>query len=76
MNEEKPKNKALSFLSGEGILVVLVIISVISMFLNKKPMADTLADAVAEAYRLADGVTFENAYRRSDIGQRGLAAYK
>jgi len=25
---------------------------------------------------MADGVRFENAYRRSDIGQRGLAAYK
>ena len=39
-------------------------------------VADTLADAIREAYRLADGVQFEKAYRRSDIGQRGLAAYK
>ncbi|MBE6975380.1 MAG: phosphoribosylamine--glycine ligase [Ruminococcaceae bacterium] len=39
-------------------------------------IADSLAEAVREAYRLADGVTFENAYRRSDIGQRALAAYK
>ena len=39
-------------------------------------VADTLADAIKEAYRLADGVKFEKAYRRSDIGQRGLAAYK
>ena len=39
-------------------------------------VADTLADAIKEAYRLADGVRFEKAYRRSDIGQRGLAAYK
>lgn len=39
-------------------------------------VADTLVDAVREAYRLADGVKFEKAYRRSDIGQRGLAAYK
>ncbi len=39
-------------------------------------IADTLADAIGEAYRLADGVQFERAYRRSDIGQRGLAAYK
>ena len=37
-------------------------------------VADTLADAVKEAYRLADGVQFEKAYRRSDIGQRALAA--
>ncbi len=35
---------------------------------------DTLALAVQEAYRLSEGVVFENAYRRSDIGKRGLAA--
>ena len=39
-------------------------------------VADSLAEAITEAYRIADGVQFENAYRRSDIGQRGLAAYK
>ena len=37
-------------------------------------VADTLADAVKEAYRIADGVQFENAYRRSDIGQKALQA--
>ena len=39
-------------------------------------IADSLADAIKDAYRLADGVRFEKAYRRSDIGQRGLAAYE
>ena len=39
-------------------------------------VAESLADAVKEAYRLADGVKFENSYRRSDIGQRALAAHK
>ncbi|MBO5868872.1 MAG: phosphoribosylamine--glycine ligase [Oscillospiraceae bacterium] len=39
-------------------------------------VADTLEAAVKEAYRIADGVKFANAYRRSDIGQRGLAAYQ
>jgi len=39
-------------------------------------IADTLENAIKEAYRLADGVKFENAYRRSDIGQRALAANK
>jgi len=39
-------------------------------------VADTLQDAIKEAYRIADGVCFEKAYRRSDIGQRGLAAYQ
>ena len=37
-------------------------------------IADTLVDAIREAYRLADGVQFEKAYRRSDIGRRALAA--
>lgn len=39
-------------------------------------IADTLEKAIAEAYRLSDGVKFENAYRRSDIGQRALQALK
>ncbi len=39
-------------------------------------VASTLADAIQEAYRLADGVQFENAYRRSDIGARALLAVK
>lgn len=37
-------------------------------------VAESLEAAVREAYRLADGVTFANAYRRSDIGARALAA--
>ena len=37
-------------------------------------VAGSLADAIREAYRLARGVQFENAYRRSDIGQRALQA--
>ena len=37
-------------------------------------VADTLPDAIAQAYRLSDGVRFENAYRRSDIGRRALQA--
>lgn len=37
-------------------------------------VADTLPQAISEAYRLADGVHFANAYRRSDIGARALKA--
>ena len=37
-------------------------------------LADSLELAVKEAYRLTDGVQFENAYRRSDIGKRALQA--
>jgi phosphoribosylamine--glycine ligase len=39
-------------------------------------IADSLEDAIKQAYALADGVQFERAYRRSDIGQRALAAHK
>ena len=39
-------------------------------------IADSLEEAVREAYRLSDGVTFQGAYRRSDIGQRALLAAK
>ncbi len=36
----------------------------------------TLEDAISAAYRLSKGVKFRNAYSRSDIGQRALAAKK
>ncbi len=39
-------------------------------------VADSLEEAIREAYRLSDGVCFEKAYRRSDIGQRALQALK
>ncbi len=39
-------------------------------------VADTLEEAIREAYRLCEGVRFENACRRSDIGARALQARK
>ncbi len=39
-------------------------------------IAGSMEEAIKEAYRLSDGVQFENAYRRSDIGQRALAALR
>ena len=38
--------------------------------------ADTLADAVKDAYALADRIAFENKYLRTDIGRRALEAGK
>ncbi len=38
--------------------------------------ADTLPDAVRDAYALSDRIHFENAYKRGDIGARALAATK
>ncbi len=37
-------------------------------------VADSLEEAIREAYRISEGVVFRNAYRRSDIGQRALQA--
>ena len=37
---------------------------------------DTLKDAVRDAYSLAEGVSFEHAYMRGDIGAKALAALK
>jgi len=39
-------------------------------------VADSLETAIKEAYRISDGIFFEGAYRRSDIGQRALQAGK
>ena len=37
-------------------------------------VADSLSEAIKEAYRLSDGVKFEGAYRRTDIGKKALQA--
>ena len=39
-------------------------------------IAESLEEAIREAYRIAQGVKFENSYCRSDIGQRALQALK
>ena len=39
-------------------------------------IAGSLEAAIQEAYRISDGVKFEGAYRRSDIGQKALLALK
>ena len=39
-------------------------------------VADTLPEAIDQAYALADSIHFDNAYCRRDIGQRALAAGK
>jgi len=39
-------------------------------------IAESLEDAIHEAYRISKGVAFDGAYCRSDIGQRALKALK
>ena len=41
---DKEKGTSVAGLGGGGLLIVLVIIQIISMFINRKPMADTLAE--------------------------------
>ena len=38
--------------------------------------AETLPEAVREAYRLAEGVRFANCYCRKDIGAKALKAWE
>ena len=42
--------------------------------LGATAVAPTLKEAVKHAYSLAEKITFENAYKRADIGARALAA--
>ena len=42
--------------------------------LNVVAAADTLEQAIADAYKNVTNITFENSYCRKDIGQRALAA--
>ncbi|MBQ5439340.1 MAG: phosphoribosylamine--glycine ligase, partial [Clostridia bacterium] len=42
--------------------------------LNVVATADTLEQAIADAYKNVPNITFENAYCRKDIGQRALLA--
>ena len=39
-------------------------------------VAETLQDAVKEAYAMADQITFGNKYCRKDIGKRALSAHE
>lgn len=39
-------------------------------------VADSLEEAIADAYRLTRGISFEGAYARNDIGQKALKAYQ
>ena len=70
-----PEAKAHTFVAGaklaEGVLVTAG-----GRVTGTTAVADTLPEAIREAYRLADGVRFENAYRRSDIGKRALKAWE
>ena len=42
--------------------------------LGVSAVADTLKDAITLAYERVGKITFDNAYYRSDIGRRALAA--
>jgi phosphoribosylamine--glycine ligase len=68
-----PEAQAATFVAG-GALKDGVLVTSGGRVTGTTAIADTLADAIAEAYRLSDGVQFRDAYRRSDIGKRALQA--
>ena len=72
---EEPKHGAKIYVAGakikDGVLVTGG-----GRVLGVTAVADTLAEAVANAYDAAADVKFENAYMRHDIGARALAAGK
>lgn len=68
---EHPKHNAEIFIAGakrkDGVLVTGG-----GRVLGVTAVADTLEEAVENAYEAADEVKFEGAYKRSDIGKRAL----
>ena len=68
-----PEAKAATYVAG-GKLQEGVLVTSGGRVTGTTAIAGSLAQAIEEAYRLADGVQFENSYRRSDIGQRALKA--
>lgn len=44
--------------------------------LGATAIGDELSEAIKAAYKLVEGISFDNAYYRKDIGQRALLAYK
>ena len=70
-----PEAKAATFVAG-GTISDGKLVTSGGRVTGTTAIADSLPEAVKEAYRLSNGVKFEGAYRRSDIGQRALAALK
>ena len=70
-----PESEAATFVAG-GALKDGKLVTSGGRVTGTTAIADSLPEAIKEAYRLTDGVKFEGAYRRSDIGQRALLALK
>ena len=75
MNGQLPESDAVVYHAGtalrEGELVTAG-----GRVLGVTALGDTLEQAVENAYRAADGISFEGMHRRGDIGARALAAGK
>ena len=70
-----PEAKAHTFVAG-GKLQDGKLVTSGGRVTGTTAIAASLEEAIKEAYRISDGVQFEGAYRRSDIGQRALKALK
>lgn len=75
VNGQLPESDAVVYHAGtalrEGELVTAG-----GRVLGVTALGDTLEQAVENAYRAADGISFEGMHRRGDIGARALAAGK
>ena len=72
---ETKENEAI-FVAGARLSDDDVLLSDGGRVLGATAVADTLENAIKGAYRIVEGIHFENAYCRRDIGRRALLAKK
>ena len=68
------KDMAIFCRQFQSILRAGVPVSAVLSMLGQQTENKKLADAIRDAYKIAEQVHFENAYCRRDIGQRALQA--
>ena len=68
------KPQQVRFCSSQDVYKRQVLVTSGGRVLGVTAVADSLFDAVAAAYGAADQIGFEGLHRRSDIGQKALAA--
>ena len=69
-----PQGGATVYHAGTALHADGALVTAGGRVLGVTAVADTLPEALNAAYKAADGITFEGLHRRSDIGQRALAA--
>ena len=73
-NGQLPEGGATVYHAGTALDADGALVTAGGRVLGVTAVAGTLPEALSAAYKAADGITFEGLHRRSDIGQRALAA--